>query len=217
VRIHGRSGRLLEVERAGRKFSLANGPRPAPTNATLKKVVWQLRDDGWLQCDYTYAADGTNDYFGVVFDYPENQVKSKQWLGDGPYRVWKNRLRGQTFGVWKNDYNNTITGWRDWIYPEFKGCFADVRWLQLETTEGLITVVPKNIPYVQVLTPDWPPMNLVGKAYAPLPQCGLGFLHAIPAIGSKFKNATALGPQSQPNVAQGEYSGSVSFYFGGLP
>ena len=153
----------------------------------------------------------------MVFDYPESQVRSKQWLGDGPYRVWKNRLRGQTLGVWKNDYNNTITGWRDWIYPEFKGCFANVQWLQLETTEGPITIVPRDVPYVQVLTPDWPPTNLVGKAYAPLPQCGLGFLQAIPAIGSKFKDATALGPQSQPNVAHGEYSGSVNFYFGELP
>ena len=75
-------------------FPWRNGPRLAATNSTLKKVVWQLRDDGWLQCDYTYAAEGTNDFFGVVFDYPENLVKAKRWLGDGPYRVWKNRLRG---------------------------------------------------------------------------------------------------------------------------
>ena len=217
ARIDARTGELIGVERHGQKFSLANGPRLAATNATLKKVVWQLRRDGGLQCDYTYAAEGPNAYFGVAFDYPENLVKSKQWLGDGPYRVWKNRLRGQTLGVWKNDYNNTITGWRDWIYPEFKGCFANVRWLQLDTAQGLITVVPENIPYVQVLTPAWPPANLVGKAFAPLPQCGLGFLDAIPAIGSKFKDATALGPQSQPNVAHGEYSGSVRFYFGELP
>ncbi|HTY89500.1 MAG TPA: glycoside hydrolase family 2 TIM barrel-domain containing protein [Candidatus Acidoferrum sp.] len=217
VRIDGRTGELIGVERHGKKFSLANGPRPAATNITLKKVAWQLRRDGGLQCDYTYAAEGTNAYFGVVFDYPEGLVKSKLWLGNGPYRVWKNRLRGQTLGVWKNDYNNTITGWRDWLYPEFKGCFADVRWLQLDTAEGPITVVPEKIPYVQVLTPEWPPTNLVGKAFAPLPQCGLGFLNAIPAIGSKFKDATALGPQSQPNVAQGVYSGSVSFYFGKLP
>jgi hypothetical protein len=217
VRLDGETGGLIGVDRAGKKFSLANGPRPAAINATLKKVAWQLRNDGWLQCDYTYAAEGTNAFFGVTFDYPESLVKAKQWLGDGPYRVWKNRLRGVTFGVWKNDYNNTITGWRDWIYPEFKGCFANVQWLQLETSEGPITVVPKDIPYVQVLTPELPPTNLVGRAFAPLPQCGLGFLDAIPAIGSKFKDATALGPQSQPNVAHGEYSGSVSFYFGKLP
>jgi hypothetical protein len=217
VRIDGGTGELMEVERAGKKFSLNNGPRLVTTNSTLKKVVWQLRDDGWLQCDYTYTAEGTNNFFGVVFDYPENLVKSKKWLGDGPYRVWKNRLRGQTLGVWQNKYNNTITGWRDWIYPEFKGCFAGVRWLQLDTQEGTITIVPNNIPYVQVLTPEFPPTNLVGNAYAPLPQCGLGFLDAIPPIGSKFQAADVVGPQGQPAMAHGEYSGSVSFYFGKLP
>jgi hypothetical protein len=217
ARISGATGELISVERDGKKFSLNNGPRLATTNSILKKVSWQLRDDGWLQCDYIYAAEGTNDFIGVIFDYPENFVKSKRWLGAGPYRVWKNRLAGPTRGAWQNDYNNTITGWRDWIYPEFKGVFADVRWLQLETTEGEITVVPENIPFVQVFTPEFPPMNLVGKAFAPLPKCGLGFLDAIPAIGSKFKDATALGPQSQLAVAHGEYHGTVSFYFGKLP
>ncbi|HUJ72154.1 MAG TPA: glycoside hydrolase family 2 TIM barrel-domain containing protein, partial [Verrucomicrobiae bacterium] len=217
VRIDGGTGGLMEVERGGKKFSLGNGPRLATTNSALKKAVWQLRTDGWLQCDYTYTTEGTNDYFGVTFDYPENQVKGKKWFGDGPYRVWKNRLRGQTLGVWGNDYNNTITGWRDWVYPEFKGCFADVRWLQLETAEGPITVVPENIPYMQVLTPEFPPANLVRYTAPPLPKAGLAFLHAIPAIGSKGKAPNTMGPQGQPTVADGEYHGTISFYFGELP
>ena len=217
ARIDGPTGSLVDVERGGKKFSLNNGPRLVMTNATLKKIAWRLRDDGWLQCDYTYAAEGTNDYFGVVFDYPENLVKAKRWLGDGPYRVWKNRLAGVTLGVWQNDYNNTITGWRDWIYPEFKGCFANLRWLQLQTTEGEITVVPQNVPFVQVLTPEFPPAHLAGNTIAPLPHCGLGFLNAIPPIGSKFQAADAVAPSGERAVAHGEYSGTVSFYFGNLP
>ena len=211
------TGALLTVERSKKKLSLNAGPRLVGTNAAFTKLVWQIRKDGWLQCDFTYTATGTQDVFGVVFDYPESLVKKKRWLGDGPYRVWKNRLRGVTFGVWENEYNNTITGYSGWEYPEFKGCFSDVRWLQLETTEGLITVVPENIPFVQVLTPEQPPDNLIGKTKVNLPQCGLGFLHAIPPIGTKFKPAAASGPQSQPNVGQGEYSGRVSFCFGKLP
>lgn len=217
VRIDGKTGALLSVERTGKKFALNAGPRLVATNAAFTKLTWQIREDGWLQCDFAYIATGTQDVLGVVFDYPENLVKKKRWLGDGPFRVWKNRLRGVTFGEWENDYNNTITGYSGWKYPEFKGCFANVRWLQLETTEGLITVVPENIPFVQVLTPEQPPDNLIGKTKVNLPQCGLGFLHAIPAIGTKFKDAAASGPQSQPNVGRGEYSGRVSFYFGKLP
>jgi hypothetical protein len=239
VSISKRTGFLAGVER-GQKFSFTNGPRPvvgdaklmgietnvsggdvlvtATFDGALKKIVWRLRSDGWLQCDYTYTAEGTNDSIGVVFDYPEQLVKGKRWLGDGPYRVWKNRLRGETLNVWENKYNNTITGWRDWIYPEFKGCFANVYWMQLETSEGLITAVPSSRDvFVQVLTPEFPPANTVGKTLVNLPQAGLAFLDAIPPVGSKFKEANTTGPQGQPNVAHGEYSGSVSFYFGKLP
>ena len=217
IRLEGKTGRLLSVERQGKRFALNAGPRLTMTNAVFSELRWELHDNGWLQCDYKYTATGTQDVFGVVFDYPENLVKKKRWLGDGPFRVWKNRLGGGKLGVWENDYNTTITGYSGWKYPEFKGCFSNVRWLQLETTEGLITVVPENIPYVQVLTPEQPPDNLIGKTKVNLPQCGLGFLHAIPPIGTKFKPAAASGPQSQPNVGQGEYSGRVSFYFGKLP
>ncbi len=215
--LDAQTGELTGVERGGKTFSLASGPRLATTNSTLDKISWRLRDDGWLQCDYRYHAEGTNDYFGIVFDYPENLVKSKQWLGDGPYRVWKNRRQGVTLGVWQNNYNNTITGWRGWIYPEFKGCFADVRWLQLDTSEGTITVVPENVPFVQVLTPEFPPANLAGNTIPVLPHCGLGFLNAIPPIGSKFQAADVVAPSGQRAVAHGEYSGTLSFYFGKLP
>ena len=190
----------------------------ASFDGSLRRVVWRLRSDGWLQSDYTYSVSGTNDYFGVVFDYPENLVKGKRWFGMGPYRVWKNRLGGGTLGVWENNYNNTITGWRDWLYPEFKGCFAGVRWMQLETTEGPITIVPDRTDlFVQVLTPEFPPTNVVGKTFLTLPRGGLALLDAIPPVGSKFKDATTTGPQGQPNVANGEYSASVRFFFGKLP
>jgi hypothetical protein len=241
--VDGKTGFLKTVRRGKKTFSVTNGPRVAEQEQSqltqiktavakdnnswalvtatyagvLKEMSWRIRNDGWLQCDYTYTTTGTQDVFGVVFDYPEQFVKKKRWLGNGPFRVWKNRLRGVTFGEWENDYNTTITGHSGWIYPEFKGCFSNVRWLQLETTEGLITVVPENIPFVQVLTPEQPPDNLIGKTKVNLPQCGLGFLHAIPPIGTKFKDAASSGPQGQPNVGQGEYSGRVSFYFGKLP
>jgi Glycosyl hydrolases family 2, TIM barrel domain/Glycosyl hydrolases family 2/Glycosyl hydrolases family 2, sugar binding domain/Beta galactosidase small chain len=208
------NGELISVERDGKKFSLSNGPRAAATNSVLKKISWQLRADGWLRCDYTYIADGTNDYFGVVFDYPENLVKSKRWLGDGPYRVWQNRRAGVTTGVWQNDYNNTITGWRGWIYPEFKGFFANVRWLQLQTSEGEITVVnDSQIPFMQVLTPEFPPAKLAGNTIVNLPTCGLGFLDTIPAMGSKFQRASAVSPSGVAAVAHGQFHSAVDFHF----
>ena len=234
------TGLLTGIRRGGQNFSLANGPRFTAGNGALQKieftedgpdcvvsakfdgglksVAWRVNGNGWIDCDYDYAAEGTNDFLGVIFDYPENLVKAKRWLGDGPYRVWKNRLAGATFGVWQNDYNNTITGWRGWIYPEFKGCFANVRWLQLETAEGKLTVINNSsVPFVQVLTPEFPPANLAGHTIPPLPECGLGFLAAIPPIGSKFNAPEAMSPAGSRTVAHGDYHGAVSFYFGKLP
>jgi hypothetical protein len=78
-------------------------------------------------------------------------------------------------------------------------------------------VVPDKIPFVQVLTPELPPTNLVAKTRVNLPSCGLGFLHAIPPVGTKLKDAGACGPQAQPNVGDGMCRGSVRFYFGKLP
>ena len=238
IEFNRQTGFPANIRRGAQQFSFTNGPRPAVGQATLreihyaddgpdavvgasydgdlKSVLWRVNNNGWVHCRYTYLARGTNDFFGVLFDYPENLVRHKQWVGNGPFHVWKNRLRGVTPGVWENDYNNTLTGFRDWIYPEFKGFFANVSWLQLQTTEGLITVVPENIPFVQVLTPEFPPTNLVGKACAAVPVCGLGLLDAIPPIGSKFKEARFGGPQGQKTAAQGEYTGTVSFYFGSL-
>ena len=234
------TGVLTSVRRGDQAYSLANGPCftggsnslvkisydgdgpdivvSEKLSGALKSVSWRVNGNGWLDCDYAYAATGTNDFLGVTFDYPENLVRHKRWLGDGPYHVWKNRLRGVSFNVWDNDYNNTITGFRDWIYPEFKGFFADVRWLQLDTAEGQITVLNNSgVPFMQVFAPEFPPTNLVGKAFALMPNCGLGFLDCISPIGSKFKPPKSMGPQSQPNVATDEYSGSISFYFGKLP
>lgn len=234
------TGLLLGVQRGEQKFSLTNGPRLAVGNATLRKIhfdddgpdafvsatydgdlksiLWRVNGNGWIQCQYTYMAGGTNDYLGVTFDYPEEFVIHKRWLGDGPFRVWQNRQSGVTYGVWDNDYNDTLTGWRGWEYPEFKGFFAHWRWLQLDTKEGPITVVNAgDTKFLQVLTPGFVPTNLMAKAFAPVPKCGLGFLDAIPPIGTKFKEARFSGPQGQPSTLQGEISGWINFYFGQLP
>ena len=67
------------------------------------------------------------------------------------------------------------------------------------------------------MTPEFPSARLAVNALAPVPQCGLGFLDVIPPVGNKFKAAKEGGPQGQPVVARGDYSGTVSFYFGKLP
>ena len=127
-------------------------------------------------------------------------------------------MAGGTLGVWQNTYNDTITGDALWQYPEFKGFYADVRWVRFQTREGPITIlVNQDDLALQVLTPKFPSPRLAGHTAPAFPAAGLSFLHAIPPIGSKFATAASSGPSGQQAVAAGEYQGSVSFYFGPLP
>src|SRR5699024_9762575 len=67
------------------------------------KVNYSLAGD-WLKISYSYRPEGKYPYFGISFNYPEKKVKGIKWFGDGPDRVWKNRLSGMELGVWKKEY-----------------------------------------------------------------------------------------------------------------
>ena len=86
-------------------------------------IVWKLTDNGLLYMDALLlnrasGGGGFDDAFmdtkvynlGLTFDYPEQLCTGMQWLGRGPYRVWKNRIPGTNYIIWQKDYTNTITG-----------------------------------------------------------------------------------------------------------
>jgi hypothetical protein len=243
-----KTGNLMSVGRAGKTIALTNGPRLAAGQAQLqniahraegsdylvnltysgdlKSVTWRIMPNSQVQLDYAYQCEGAHDYFGVCFDLPERSVKGIKWLGDGPYRVWKNRMLGGALNVWQNSFNDTMTGFDGWIYPEFMGYYSGVRWMKFETTGGpiLLSLQDPKL-FVQVLRPRFPgdPQSrattrandqLSGNAWAAFPDAGLSFLHAIPPVGSKFRTAASTGPQGQQNQASGEYRVSVRFRFG---
>jgi hypothetical protein len=200
----------------------------AAFDGPMKSIIYRLKADGWLTIDYAYALTGEHEYFGVGFDYPEADVKGIRFLGEGPSPVYQNRLAGGTLDVWDRPYNNTIVGdpedlkpGQHFTYPVFKGFYSGVRWLQLNTSEGPITAMLEQDPrapiYIQMFTPKTPPGNLPGQAWSPFPNAGISFLHAIPAIGSKFVGPRSSGPMGQPAIAHGEYKGHISLYFGKLP
>ncbi len=190
-----------------------NGDRIVTQRYTggLKTVEWRLRANGWVDCTYEVAGVKGATFQGVSLDVSDVEVRGKSWVGNGPYRVWQNRQRGVIFGAWANAYNDTITGWRGFAYPEFKGVFSDVRWLTLETSAGRLTVVPKTAGlYVQVMKLDEPPAELVAKTAVALPDGTLSLLHVIPAIGTKFTRPEEGGPQGIAPAAQDTYRGSFS-------
>ena len=234
VGIDTTTGRLSGATVRGRSISLTNGPALSTGVAELSdlthgpegsayvvrstytgdlnEVRWCLYPSGWLRLDYRYDLSGAHEFFGVDFDYPQEAVEKLTWLGQGPYRVWQNRWRGLLTDVWAKDYNDTATGATGWVYPEFKGCHADLSWARLRTTEGTITVVTENEQlYFRVGTPKAGPDPRFTAP--PFPNGDLSFLDAIPAIGTKFDPPAALGPQSRPAVANGPYQRTLYFTF----
>ena len=129
ARVAPATGQLLGVKVAGKDISLTSG-------AIIRMRSGRCWISGWLKLDYSVDPAADTKLVGVAYDYPEEKMLKKTWPGDGPYSVRRNRLKGQTLGVWETKYNTTETGYTDWIYPEFAGWFANVRWLKLATTEN---------------------------------------------------------------------------------
>ena len=131
---------------------------------------------------------------GIAFDYPESKVKSKAWVGQGPYRVWQNRLDGPQYGYWQNAYNDPIPG-ESWEYPEFKGYFAQVDWMQLTTEEGKIGIKAiQNASNIGVYQPRDGRDHILYE----LPATGISILQVIPAVRNKVNTTDLNGPSAQP-------------------
>lgn len=183
----------------------------------LHYTRWKMTGNGWVSLEYEYALNGEYPFAGISFDYPEAHVLSSKWLGNGAYRVWKNRPQGVTFNVWENAFNNTQTGAYPWFYPEFKGYFSDITWMIFNTVEGKFMVAsPDENLFVRRFTFYAMPGI---KPYPELPAGSISFLDYIPPIGTKMAvridgNASVLGPMSEMNKINGTHKRTLYFYFG---
>ncbi len=247
------TGTISEVKNNGKLISFSNGPLPAGFTATLKNIKhfadgkdqvitvefnegfkrleFRMQPNGWLKMDYEYlpTEEGSLefDYAGVNFSYPENKITGVEFLGNGPYRVWKNRMEGVKLGVWDKTYNNTMTG-VTWEYPEFKGYYSDFYWATFKNKETPFTVVSadKNL-FLRLYTPQIPQglidtrKGMMERTHPPFPAGDISFMHAIPAIGDKFMFADQKGPSGQKNMYSKakrpiNLKGTLYFYFGEL-
>ena len=107
----------------------------------VDSIQWCMSPSGLLSMDAVLlnrasGGGGFDDAFmdeavlnlGFTFSYPEQECTGMRWLGRGPYRVCKNRVKGTNYAVWQKDYNNTVTGesFGNLVYPEFKGYRANL-------------------------------------------------------------------------------------------
>ena len=183
------------------------------SHGSLTMAIWRFHEDGSADLTAYCNFNGVVDMMGITFDYPEVQMKSKRWVGAGPYRVWQNRLEGPQYGYWENDYNDPVPG-ETFEYPEFKGYFSHVDWMQLNTTEGSICIEPilprsgKHI-YIGV----YQPRDGRDHILYDLPDTGISLLEAIPAVRNKVNTTDLNGPSAQPYWARGMHAYSAKLRF----
>ncbi|WP_294555148.1 glycoside hydrolase family 2 TIM barrel-domain containing protein [uncultured Bacteroides sp.] len=175
----------------------------------LDKAQWTINPSGVMTLDYAYNFSGVVDLMGICFDYPEEQVISKRWLGAGPYRVWQNRIHGTQYDIWENDYNDPIPG-ETFTYPEFKGYFGNVSWMNIRTKEGTVSLTNE--------TPDtyigiYQPRDGRDRLLYTLPESGISILNVIPPVRNKVNSTDLCGPSSQPKWVNGPQTGRIVFRF----
>ncbi|WP_161488034.1 glycoside hydrolase family 2 TIM barrel-domain containing protein [Sedimentisphaera cyanobacteriorum] len=176
-----------------------------------KKFTWSVYPSGKLGLDYSYSLKGRYEYFGISFDCMPESAENMRWLGQGPSRVWKNRLKGGWLDIWERRYNEGIPG-QAWEYPVFAGYYANWYWLELnsESRSVMIHNTTDNL-YFKVgdIKNGRDPANTRVKT----PEGFLCFMHAINPIGTKFRKPEDLGPMSSLNSAEKHYSGTLIFDF----
>jgi hypothetical protein len=164
-------------------------------------LEWTVYPNGIIKMKVRYfpAAYFTS-MAGVNFSYPEDQLSAVRYLGDGPYRVWKNRLKGNQFGVWKKEYNNTETGESPWKYPEFKGYYSNFYWGEFLNDRFSFGVATSNEGlFLRLFSPAWKTDQW--HNYEPLfPSGDISFMQGIPSIGTKNQRNETTGPMGFKNI-----------------
>jgi len=237
-----KSGTLLRAVLEGEEIHLKNGPRFITGEKIEPGGLQHYRDEnGQYILEFSFQgniskfrniqysikwvvrAEGLLDLMvtghymqGITFDFPEDKIQTVRRLGDGPFRVWRNRMKGTTLAIWEDEYNNTITADPESLYdyPEFKGFFSSLYWARLVNQDKSSITVYCRTPYtfLRIFTPETPEEVREGWGTDALvyPDGDISFLNAIPPIGTMFKKAEDLGPRSQPETVYGWDSEPVS-------
>jgi hypothetical protein len=187
-------------------------------SGNMKYAKWSINASGWTTLEYEYTIEGDQPFAGISFNYPENYVLANRYLGKGPSRQWKNRMAGTPVNVWQNLYNNTHTGYSPVVYPEFKGYYGEVSWMELSTVEGKLYIAsPDSGLFVRLF--DFYALSAAAKLHPEIPAGNISFLDCIPPIGTKLAtglttNTKVYGPQSELNHISGSKKRILYFYFG---
>ncbi len=219
------TGMLNKVSTDGRVIPLSNGPVYVSDKKDISEVrhffehndfvihvlfkggddfKWTVRENGLVDLELGYKPERYAKFTGVSFSFPEQEVGGMQWMGDGPYRVYKNRMKGVRFGLWEKEYNNTVTGESGYLYPEFKGYHANLYWARIQGRQspGFVVYAQTDDVFLRMLTPREP--QKPERAAMVYPEGDISFLQSINGIGDKFMRAEEFGPQANPAIFNAE-------------
>jgi hypothetical protein len=240
VSISKRNGLIKEIKSRSKEVSFTSGPQFAGLNPIFKAekhfsdgntyvidliydsdchARWTMFPGGTMKLDYDYIPKSEMEFSGISFNYPENLVEGAILLANGQYHTWKNRLKGSTFGIFRKDYNNTITG-QTWNYPEFKGYYSNFYGFRLLTNEVPITIFTSTSDlFLHLFTPGVARYSIgkgVRNNFNPsFPAGSISFLNGISPIGTKFSTPESEGPQGEKNFYNSKpLSGTLYFRFG---
>lgn len=198
----------------------------------LTSIKWIMEANGRLKMELIALKNAENaggfdgayfedkiSAFGISFSFPEKEVTGMKWFGKGPYRVWKNRLKGTTYNIWEKEYNTTITGesFENMVYPEFKGYHANVIGANIKAGAASFKVFSEseNL-FLRLFTPDLPKNGFAGSNPQPaFPEGDISFMYEIPAMRD-FKPLEHQGPESQPTnirIKKGDDGISMNLWF----
>jgi hypothetical protein len=197
----------------------------------IDSIRWAMHPDGKLKMHMISLNKATNDggfdggyvsgsidLWGITFDFPEEESTGIEWFGKGPYRVYRNRIKGTTYNLWQKDYNNTITGesFANLEYPEFKGYHANMYWATIGTKNNVpMTFATENSNmFLRLFTPE-EPAGTLRRSLPYFPEGDLSFLYEINAIRA-FKPTSQMGPQSEPSsirIKKGDEGISMKIWF----
>ncbi|MDX8339383.1 glycoside hydrolase family 2 TIM barrel-domain containing protein [Draconibacterium sp. IB214405] len=182
----------------------------------IQKLQWTMYPSGWLELNYSYQVADKQLFTGISFEYPESDIISAKWLGEGPAHVWKNRLQGGQLDVYERLYNNILPATNSWG-EQFKGYYANINWMEFNTVDGKFTVVAQE-PDLFVRLFDF--YGISGpQNYPELPVGNISFLDGIPPVGTKLAMGISndtwnLGPSGELNVMEKPVERTLYFYFG---
>lgn len=236
VELDGATGALLALHDGQRRLELAAplptsrvlGGREAALPASVRWVEeggvkgvdlryqdpealfsWRLLGRGQVRFSYLVRADGS-ELPGVLFPLAAERLDAVSFLGNGPARVWRNRLAG-LFGFHRKERAAAASP----AYghePIFEGTYGPVRQAALELKEGRVELHFEMPTYLGVLSPHFPE-NAEDARAAVLPRDGISFLVEPAAIGTKFDRPDELGPAGAAKPVTGLFSGVVWLRF----